>query len=234
MISREEILSLLDQEAKNYTFPMLDNGYYYHGDQKMIIFRDESRWAILIEIFAFNNHDYDVNGFITIAYFYGNCLLKDYDDVSFNCFVSDSDRESFLYDKENYIPYLDNNVKTIKIRDKIIPLNTNPDFLKQKQIDLEYPNRIAPWDLMRSIVPEYSDHIWLTKTEISLSIPSDLPIFLELNEWLHPDLVDNQLPSETETFIQIAEALSTGNKVLYKPTVEPNTHWKYWPEGGTL
>ncbi|WP_367209946.1 hypothetical protein [Sphingobacterium sp. R2] len=69
---------------------------------------------------------------------------------------------------------------------------------------------------------------------ISLSIPSDLPIFLELNEWLHPDLVDNQLPSETETFIQIAEALSTGNKVLYKPTVEPNMRRKYWPEGGTL
>ncbi|APU98572.1 hypothetical protein K2F45_20575 [Sphingobacterium siyangense] len=103
----------------------------------MVIFRDESRWAILIEIFAFNNHDYDVNGFTTIAYVYGNCLLNGYDNVSFNCFVSDSDTESFLYDDENYIPYLDSNVKTIKIRDQIIVLNTNSDFFKQKQIDLE-------------------------------------------------------------------------------------------------
>ncbi len=80
----------------------------------------------------------------------------------------------------------------------------------------------------------YSDHNWLTNTEISLSIPSDLPIFLELYEWLHPDLADNQLPSEKEKFIQIAEAITTGNRTLYKPTVEPNTHWKYWPEGGIL
>ncbi|GEM_PF-4686530 len=36
--------------------------------------------------------------------------------------------------------------------------------------------------LMRSFKHEYSDHIWPTSTEISLSITSDLPTFLELDE----------------------------------------------------
>lgn len=48
--------------------------------------------------------------------------------------------------------------------------------------------------LMRSFEHEYSDHIWPTSTEISLSITSDLPTFSELDEWCHPDLADNQLP----------------------------------------
>jgi hypothetical protein len=52
MIDRQEILQQLDTEAESYVFPMLDNGYYYHGDQKLTIFRDEKRWAILLEVLA--------------------------------------------------------------------------------------------------------------------------------------------------------------------------------------
>lgn len=57
---------------------------------------------------------------------------------------------------------------------------------------------------------------------------------MELKEWYHPDCADSELPSNNETFKQIAEVLETGEMELYKPTRKPNNHWKNWPEGGTL
>jgi len=57
---------------------------------------------------------------------------------------------------------------------------------------------------------------------------------LVLDEWHHPDVVNDQGPSELESFQQLAEILSTGHVSRYRPTASPNTHWKNWPDGGTL
>jgi hypothetical protein len=57
---------------------------------------------------------------------------------------------------------------------------------------------------------------------------------MELHNWFHPDVVNDELPSNNETFQQITKVLETGNINYYKPTHEPNTNWKNWPDGGTL
>ncbi len=57
---------------------------------------------------------------------------------------------------------------------------------------------------------------------------------LQLEEWFHPDVAVGQLPSENETFQQIAHVIELKDPTMYKPTYKPNTHWSHWPEGGTL
>ncbi|MEO8403406.1 MAG: hypothetical protein ABI480_02385 [Chitinophagaceae bacterium] len=44
----------------------------------------------------------------------------------------------------------------------------------------------------------------------------------------------NDRPGSYETWQQIAEVIVTGDPSRYKPTVAPNSHWKNWPEGGTM
>lgn len=44
---------------------------------------------------------------------------------------------------------------------------------------------------------------------------------------------DNR-PSSYETWQLIAKVIATGDKSLYMPTVEANTHWKNWPDSGSL
>ena len=56
---------------------------------------------------------------------------------------------------------------------------------------------------------------------------------LQLEEWNHPDLVE-EIPSESETFQQLAKVLCTGNTDYYNPTQLPNTDWRNWLDGGTL
>jgi len=41
-------------------------------------------------------------------------------------------------------------------------------------------------------------------------------------------------PGSYETWQQIAEVLATGNTSIYNPSLPSNTHWKNWPEGGSM
>lgn len=234
MIDRNEILHQLDTEAESYVFPMLDNGYYYHGDQKLTIFRDERRWAILLEILAFNNHEYTTDGITTIANVFGNCLSGWNGNDNFYYFASDNFVETFLYDEIYYIPYLNNQATSVKIRDTVIPVHFDKEHYLQKGIELEFENRITPWAFLRGLVPEQSNLFWLTRQEIATKIPLDLPEFMTLTNWHHPDLAADEKPSETETFQQFADVIVTGNKTLYNTKEINNTHWINWPNGGSL
>ncbi len=41
-------------------------------------------------------------------------------------------------------------------------------------------------------------------------------------------------PGSYETWQLIAKVIATNNPVQYKPTLQPNTHWKNWSESGSL
>jgi len=41
-------------------------------------------------------------------------------------------------------------------------------------------------------------------------------------------------PSGYETWNMIADVIVNKSSEYYKPTVNSNTHWKYWPESGSL
>lgn len=47
-------------------------------------------------------------------------------------------------------------------------------------------------------------------------------------EWEH------NRPSSYETWQLIARVLVTGDSSQYKPTLEPTSHWKNWPDAGTM
>ncbi|MCD4793556.1 MAG: hypothetical protein K8R54_10005 [Bacteroidales bacterium] len=55
-----------------------------------------------------------------------------------------------------------------------------------------------------------------------------------MNDDWNREMWDNNRPSTYETWQQIAEVIITNNPELYKPTLKPNTHWKYWLNSGSL
>ena len=233
MIDRQEILQQLDSEAVDYVFPMLDNGYYYHGDQRLTIFRDQNRWAILIEVLAYTNHDDTLAGITTIANVFGNCLTGWNDNDNFNFFATDNGFDTFIYDEAESIPCLNDKATSIKVRDVVLFIQFYRQHYLDKNIKLEYENKITPWEFFRGLIPEHSHLFFVTRQEISNKIPVDLPEFMTLSNWHHPDLVVNEKPSETETFQQLADVIVTGDKTLYNTTELINTHWTNWPNGGS-
>jgi len=48
------------------------------------------------------------------------------------------------------------------------------------------------------------------------------------------DQRESNRPSAYETWQLLAKVIATGDLSMYKPTLVPNTHWKFWPESGSL
>lgn len=53
------------------------------------------------------------------------------------------------------------------------------------------------------------------------------------NDYNQDQYQDNR-PSSYETWQLIARVIATGDTTLYKPTLKPNTHWKNWPQSGSM
>lgn len=212
--SRQDILDQLDHHARDFTFPMLDNGYMFLVDTRLTAWRDETRWALAIEIVGYNPRAGQLD---LLVHRYGNCLdgPTGTRDEDFLCPVTSEIEDS--ENSEHTIPGL----SRICLRDHEVPLIAHAD----------------PWrleGLYRSLVPTHRDLLFANDAEMKARFPVDLALVLRLEEWHHPNLVNDQLPSGNETFVMIADVLRTGDLSRYAPTKVPNTHWSHWPDGGSL
>jgi hypothetical protein len=52
-------------------------------------------------------------------------------------------------------------------------------------------------------------------------------------QWNKAQWEDNR-PGSYETWQQLARVIATGDIYYYRPSLEPNTHWKNWPDSGSL
>jgi hypothetical protein len=53
------------------------------------------------------------------------------------------------------------------------------------------------------------------------------------DDW-NREIWENNRPSSYETWQLIAKVIVTNDPKLYKPTLESNTHWKNWPDSGSM
>jgi hypothetical protein len=209
--TRQEILSELDEAARDFKFPGLDNGFIYPVDTRLHAFRDEARWALVIEVVGY---DYRGHSLDDVVYVLGNCIdLPFADNV-----LARIDTIDGLEDEEE--PVVAAGAEWVELRGKVVPVP-----------------RPAGTDLVevfRALTPEFRHLLLADEDELRRLVPTDLPRILVLEEWNHPDVFDGALPSQSDTFLRIADVLVDGRPELYTPTQPPNTHWSNWPEGGAL
>lgn len=243
MMTSQEILRILDNCAESFTFPMLDNGYVYLGVTRMSLFRSETDWAIVIEVFGYSprsgipdTHIYTFSSKLHNRDPESNYVTKEaYDNYLKNNpynesrFIFPIDNEDWLDEEDPEKVKLDSD---ISIRGKTIdPISTK--LYKDNDIELE---ESTPWvfELTRLLAAIEKESVLSQGNEKRVSVSPELEQILILYEWHHPDLVEEELPSHNETFQQLAEVLVTGDISKYRPSMKPNTAWKNWPEGGLL
>jgi hypothetical protein len=224
----EQILAQLDQCATDFVFPMLDNGYVYPADVRLHAYRDASRWALTIEALGYSPRA----GMPDVSiYRFGNCLNTppglDNEDI-FQHFAYPEDGPEI---GDETVPA---EVMRVLIRGQAVAVPRDPAVYAGKGIELQDAPEIRLVELLRVLLPEHRRELLATEEELRRGLPAGLPLILTLDEWRHPDLVQEERPSQTEAFRLLAEVLVTGDPNRYKPTEEPNTHWSNWPEGGTL
>lgn len=239
------ILEVLDQCAEDFTFPMLDNGYVYLAATRLSLFRSDTDWALVIEVFGFSPR----SGLPDLHVHTFGSRLHDRDPAS--NYVSEDAHRRYLaanpYDEARFFspisdgPWQDSDSSEFVAKDATtVSLRGEPvavpslDELEAHGIEPSEPDGLLTFELCRHLAVDHRSRVLGSDAERRVSVPPELDEILVLDAWHHPDLVQGELPSESETFQQLAQVLATGSLDAYAPSNAPNTHWSNWPDGGTL
>jgi hypothetical protein len=242
----EQILAVLDGCCDAYTFPMLDNGYVYLAATRLSLFRSPDDWAIVIEVFGYSPRSALPNTFIsTFASRLRNRKTAEQ-------FVKPAAYDAYLahhpHDQDHIVfpiepgPWIDDGdgqfvseaAKDLVLRGQRVPMPEAQDY-RDADVELEHPPRAQVFELCRALAHRWRDQTLATADERCFNIPHDLVPLLTLDDWVHPDVVDAAVrPSRSASFQQLARVLASGDVGKYGPTEPGNTHWRNWPDGGTL
>ncbi|EHQ04973.1 DUF7003 family protein [Leptonema illini] len=245
-MNSKEILNVLDRCCDNFTFPMLDNGYVYLAASRLSLYRSASDWAIVVEVFGFSPRSGIPHTQIATfgsnlfnrqreSEFVSHSAFRDYIEANPN----NETRFVFPIEEGHWMQpddweVVNNHGGDILIRGHRIPVPSRPDYAVA-DVSLTDPNQIYTFELCRLLAANYRELVMATPDERRYNIPLNLEHVMQLEEWNHPDVADDShRPGVSETFQQLAEVLVSGDLKVYKPSLPPNTHWKNWPDGGTL
>lgn len=245
-ITSEQILNILDRCCDDFTFPILDNGYVYLAATRMSLFRSDVDWALVIEIFGFSPRtglpDINIHTFASRLWNRNPPAHDVTPEVDQKHLTNHPHNESHIVypiEKGNWqdpeiADFVSQEAKEIVVRGTRFRLPSLDEY-KHHGIDLEEPPRILVVELCRYLADVAREHILATESEQRMNVPPELKKILQLEEWHHPNLVEEaERTSQSETFQQLAKVLVTGHTSLYQPSFPPNTHWGNWPEGGRL
>jgi hypothetical protein len=242
----EEILSILDRCCDAFTFPMLDNGYVYLAATRLSVYRSTTDWAMAFEVFGFSPRagipDTHIQTFAS--------RLRDRDppehyvnQQAYDRYLASNPHNEYrsvfpvhegLWQDAEESEFVDPGANDIVVRNQVIALPAIDDYLRYG-IELEQASRVQVFELCRYLADIAREQVLAAPEERRVSVLPEMEQILQLEEWHHPNVVDEEdRPSGSETFQQLAEVLATGDVGLYRPSQPPNTHWRNWPEGGRL
>jgi hypothetical protein len=234
VITRAAVLEQLDDAARRFVFPMLDNGYVYPVTVRLTAYRDPVNWAVVVDAFGVSPRAGGIDACHNCIHAFGNCLDGDpgVSNDSFVYSVSEGPGGPCLDDP--YDEMIGPGARDILVRGTVISVSHDPERYAARGIDLIAPPSIYLFELMRLIAEEEPTPLFATAAELRKRLAVPVPVFLEADEWRHPDLAAQELPSGNEAFASLAEALEAGDAARFRPGSPPNTHWSNWPAGGTL
>jgi hypothetical protein len=241
----EHILSVLDRCCEDGSFPMLDNGYVYLAATRLSLHRSMTDWAMVIEIFGYSPR---AGLPYTHVYTFAERL---HDRNPPEKYIKREAYEHYLVNNPNnesraFYPIEDGpwhdaanddfvvqGAAEVIVRGKALSLPSFDEYARHG-IELEQSPQVQVPELCRFLADIAREQVLSTDRERRVSVMPDMVQILQLEEWHHPNLVEEERPSGSETFRQLAQVLATGDAGLYRPSQQPNTHWRNWPLGGQL
>ena len=217
-----DILDILDQCCDTNTFPMLDNGYIYLAATRLSLFRSSLDWAIVIEVFGFSPraglpdtciqtfasrlHNRNPSSNYVTHQAYEKYLANNSHNESRSVFPMSPGDWQDSETGECVAP----DAISVSVRDMSIALPSADEFV-DCGITLENPPQVEVFELCRFLAARICDQVLATPNERRVSVLPDMEQILLLDEWHHPNLVDDERASNSETFSQLADVLVTGD-----------------------
>jgi hypothetical protein len=222
-----DILEQMDSYAKEYDFPMLNNIYFHNADVRLTAFRDSSEWLIVFEEIALSKKQYS---FINSVSAYGNKIEKPGPQQAITI-IAESPGKPIWEDNRNFL--LDQWNFEVVINGEIKRFTPSPEDYNKAKIDVESNMEVSAkiLRLLTFIIPNEFFMSADRLIEICARTNSNLENFIQIEDWYHPDIADDELPSQSECFQNLALAIARNDQDLYTcPEESINTHWSNWAE----
>lgn len=230
-------------DIKYNFFLDLEHGYFNTAGNRIHLFADDKRWAVVFEKSGYQNRATAAS--IELDYI-GNCInysVEKFEETTYisntaNITLIDSDEFTRIEDKESKESFeiIARDIKEIKVRDKIVPFNNN--YLDYEKLGIkvkEYdnPNKLIGFpDFIRYLHETDPELISATDSDIRQHIPKDIPKLTTIDKFHYSSHYDDKvLPSGQELYKLIAKIIVTRDTANWKPTQKPNNSWKNWESG---
>ena len=240
-----DILRILDDGARAFTFPALNNGYFYPAASRISLHRSRSDWSIVVEGFGFSPRA-DIPYTYLVTFGSRPFARRTPDDwvnrLAYERYLRVHPHDDWAevfplepgdWHDDDAVEVVRPTASSVRVRGRTISL-PGADRYTDYGIVLSDPPGVRVFEMCRFLAVVAHDDVLGTPAERRAHVKPDLTELLVLDEWYQPDTVSDELPSATETFRQFAEVLATGDVDHYRPAQAPNTHWSNWPEAGTL
>jgi hypothetical protein len=240
----KQILQILDRCCDHFSFPMLDNGYVYLAATRLSLYRSESDWAMVIEVFGFSPRAGLPH---TSVYTFASQLCcrdeKFGSQEALELYLANNPNNELRFvhpisegpwQDEESDEWVSESAEEVKVRGQRVSIPVFTEY-GRNGINLEHSPKVQVFELCRYVADVAREQILATPQERRINVLPELKQVLQLEAWHHPNVVvDEERPSGSEAFQQLAQVLVSGNVEAYRPTMSPNTNWVNWPKGGRL
>ncbi|MBB4036874.1 hypothetical protein GGR21_002787 [Dysgonomonas hofstadii] len=239
-----------DKSVIKYNFFLdLEHGYCETAGSRIHLYADSLDWAIVFEKSGYQNR----GGYATIALDYiGNCvdyIIERYEEHVPVPYTSIANTKYiYLVTGEEYerirnrqgsemeqFELISDTITSVKVRNRVVNLKYDPVLYAEMGVagEFENPRNLLSYGgLIRYIHDTQPDVVQATETDIRTNIPRNLSKIMTLNKFHFSSFYDKKtLPSKQELFQLIAKILVTQDSSYWKPTQEPNNHWRNWKSG---
>lgn len=223
-------------------FPDLEHGYFFTAGNRIHLYADSTRWAIVFEKSGYANRGYAAR--IELDYF-GNCVNYVNEEHNNRKYVTNSQILTLISPEEfnrikdsaeSSFELISTDTKQIKIRDTTFLFDNNLENYKKLGINSDIhdnpKNLISFEDLIRYLNETNPSLISASEKEIRQNIPQDIPKIMTIEKFHFESWYEkSKLPSQQETYQLIAKILISGDSSNWKPTLKANNHWSNWESG---
>jgi hypothetical protein len=212
--SAEEILAAWDGLAADFEFAGFNNMNYDTADARLHLFRDDSRWALVIE----ETVDWPAaDGLMTLSFVSGTGL-KGSPGLGATLYAVEADFDEDE-DEEPVLP------SEVTVRGNTVKVPADSIIAQAEEDDVSEAFGLLVW-----LLGQHRSELFRSSEELE-ALVDGLPHILQLDDWCHPDVYLDGKVSSSETFQQLADVLATGDTDKYKGTETPNNRdWKKWLE----
>ena len=220
-----QILRQLDRSARAFEFPMLDNAYVRLADVRLTAFRSPSEWLIAFEDIAL----FQERTFANTVSAYGNEIARPGTQLGIDDLITPAPGHPIWDEDGNFL--LDSWDFTIAIDGKVRRFTPSREDYARAGVDVDAggPDAAKMLRLLTVLVP---DELFLSDArllEVCGRADASLKRFLQLDDWQHPDIADDELPRDSICLRNLAAALAAGDADAYAcPEELFNTHWSNW------